>query len=664
MKQDLGRWLFKEYISSQIRGNGGDYFGPGSENAMVTGEGFIRAFRGVGAVSAETPARMYFQVDQEWAGLGSATVNPFGSVFLVRELLMYIGLGQVVYNGAAIAGVIADENLSYIKKSGSDFVPGIGLGPFQAGHAQPNPPIIYPHSNPSPGQYPISGTVAVKVWRVSELTGQTSLASFPSNVLVLSSQSVIVQFPGKDFNGQTHWGIGVPKIGFDILGVFYELPTDLYGEVAESTLSYTRTVTGASIAAGTNVVNVTDPVTANQFTSSDLGRRIAFGGFDSWITAINSATQVQVNGTNTTAGTISADATITHAVDGITRAIEISWTNGALIQQNLVPDKAFEPDPAQFAGNMNDVLWLDDHGTIFIGEPGEIGSFPPDSVVFASEPAVQYLPGGDALLLRFGKHSFGVFMYVGGSPAMEYQEIWHDLGIEYPQNVARGSAGRLMMWLDRPVIVEGTSPDFNYGTKIAEFATWGAQQTAETPIVPGYDGIGDYEVWCLKQTVICKYVPKDAWCAPINLAGKINGNIVASLTHHRKLYLTANDGATLTRYLFDAGAGSVMKVQTSDVRPNGYGATITEINVQGRTDNTTLPVVLELISNYDDANPILLYQGNPPRLGPQDFIPTDEPNIIDSKQHAIRLTINSTGGTSGFDFVETKGELNEVRTPA
>src|SRR5580765_17562 len=672
MKQDLGKWQFREYISSQIRGAGGDFFAPGSENAMVTGDGFIRAFRGMESQTG-IPSRLYFNADQEYAGLGDAAENASGSAFLVRELLTVIGNGLVCFNGVSLFDAVthpeigtvpfhASDILYFIKKNPDGTFPtGPDNGPFQVGHTQPSAPFVYPHDNPSAGQYPILGTVAVKVWRVSAITGQTSLASLPSNVLTLNQQSVIVQFPDADFNGQTHWGIGVPKIGFDILGVFYELPTELQGEIPETLLTYQRTATGASIpAAPSNTVTVTD----GSLTAADVGRRIAFGGFDSWITAVISGSQCTVNGTSATGA--SGTATIKHAVDGILRGLEISWTNGALIQQNLVPDKAFTPNPGQFAGSINDTLWLDSDGLIFVGEPNEIGSFPPDNAIFANERAVQYLPGAEGMLLRFGKHSFGVINYVGGRPALEYQEFWHDLGIEFPQNVARGSGGRVLLWLGRPAMLDGITPNYDYGAKVVEFVTWDGQQTADKPIVPGYDGIGDYEVWCLGQTAICKYVPKDAWCAPVNLAGLVNGNIVAALTHHRRLYLTARslDGTTLTRYQWDVGTGSIMKVQSSDIRPNGYGATITEVNTQGRVDNLTHPVKIELISNYDDAAPVLLYQGVAPRVGIQDFIPTEEPNIIDSKQHAMKLTLQSAGGDAGWDFVETKGELNEVRTPA
>lgn len=665
MKQSLARWLMKEYISAAIRGLGGDYMAPGSENAMVTGENFIRAFRGVETEAGKVGSRLYFNTAQEYAGLGTATNNGTGSVFLARELLSYIGNGEVAFKGALLPGIVANDILTFIKQTGGDFIPGPTTGPFQAGHGQPSAPIIYPKSNPSAGQSLMDGTVAVKIWRVSDITGQVSLASLPSNVLTLTAQSVIVQFPLADFNGQTHWGIGVPKIGFDIYGVFYELPINLQGEVAESVLAYQRTVTGASIADTTNIVDVTDPDTVDQFTSADIGRQISFGAFTSWITAINSPTQAVVSGTNTSGSAISGTATVVHAVEGITRAIEISWTNGALIQQALVPERAFPPSPGQFAGAANDVWWVDSDGIIYVGEPGQVGSFPPSNAIFANERAVAYLPGGDGLTFRFGKHSMGVMSYVGGSPALEYQEIWRDLGISYPQNAARGYGGRLLLWLGRPAVVQGSlEPDYNYANKVVEFADWDAQQSEATPICIGYDGRGEYEVWCLKKKVMSLFVPKHAWCAPIDLTDKVSGDIVAVTTYRKQLYLTTSNGAALTRYKFDAGTGSVMKVQTSDQTPNGYGATITELLTQGRVDNLTNKIKIEIVSNYDDANPILLYECLPPRLGPQVFIPVEEPNIIDSREHSLRLTLTSAGGDAGWDYAETKGETNEVRIPA
>ena len=57
----------------------------------------------------------------------------------------------------------------------------------------------------------MSGAVATVIWRVDSTTGQVSLASFPSNVLILNNQTVIQQFPAVDSNGQDIWGLEFPK---------------------------------------------------------------------------------------------------------------------------------------------------------------------------------------------------------------------------------------------------------------------------------------------------------------------------------------------------------------------------------------------------------------------------------------------------------------------
>lgn len=674
MKDRLGVWGITEYISSAIRGLGGSYMRPPSENALVTGSGMARAFRGVTALVGKVGSRVFFNTDQGYAGLGTAIANGVGNVFKVRSLLMYIGSGQVYFNGLILTGIIASGILSYVKKSGGVYAAGAGLGPYQAGHAQPSAPTIYAKTTPSAGQTAMTGAVTVVIWRLDNVSGQPSLKSLPSNVLTLSNQSVIVQCPLPDSNNQTHWGIGCVKIGFADLGNHYLLPTSLNGEVAESYLAYTRTVTGASIVNSSNVVNVTDADVADQFTSADIGRRIAFGTFDSWITAINTAQQVQVHDTNSSGSTISGDATVTHAVEGITRAIEISWSNGALLKE-LAPDKAFPPTSAQFAGVLNDTLFLDSDGIIYIGEPGFIGSFPPSNALFANEPAVSYVGGTDGVKWRIGKHTVGILAYVGGSPAIEYQELWDNIGIAYQQNAATGANGRLMLWADKPIVMGANlQPDEAFDEQVTkvwtEFEGW-ENQTEGSPVCPGYDGRGKYEVWCYQKKVMALFKPTGKWCAPIDLTGKVSGNIVAAVTVNKQLYLSCSDSSVLTIYKFDVGSGSVMVVQTDDL-PEGYGDTISEFYIRGRVDNTLNPVRLEVIKNFTndntaDSNPILISNRTLSSNGYY-ALRTREKQVINAKTHAIRVTMTSAGGTTvngqpvdaGVDVIETLGERSQV----
>lgn len=577
-------WTLEEgYASTRMRGRGGNHMSKGSRNAMATGERLTRAFRGVTA-RAGVGSRVLFNVDQKFAGLGTAAANGAGAVFKVRDLLTAIGQGAVAYDGALVAGFSASSTLSFVRKSGGVYAAGALTGPFQAGHAQPSAPVIYAKDAPSAGQTPMTGAVSVVIWRVSSITGQVSLMSLPSNVLTLNGQSFILQVPDlPDTNGQDYWGWGAPKIGYADLGTYYKVPTSLMGEFAETALG---------------------------------------------------------------------------TVDGHTRAIEVSYTTGALLKE-LAPDKAFPPPAGQFAGVLNDTVWLDADGVIYPFEPGYLGSAPPSNALFAPEPAVLYMRVADGYL-RFGRTTVGVLSYVGGSPSLEYTTLAEGQGIELPQNVAQGEGGRLLVWQGAPAILQpGGALETTFADAVLdEFAGWEAQTSAK-PVCPGYHAKGRYEVWAFGKKVMAMYGPTGKWCAPIDLTGLVSGDVVAVVPHEDELLLSCSDGAALTLYRFDVGSGSVMVVQTDDWEGYGNGDTVTEVRASGRADNTSSPVVVQLIKNYDDASPIAISSVNPPATGKQDFART-RPNILNVRTHALRVTMTSQGGDCGIDTLETKGAAMTV----
>jgi hypothetical protein len=676
-KHPLGRWTLDEgYISAAIRGRGANSMAKGSKNGMITGDGFVRGYRGSTVQVGKVGSRVFFITDESYAGLGTLAAQGVGSVFKVRGILLYIGEGQVAYDGQALAGINASSTLSYIRKVGGVFDV---THEYQAGHAQPSAPALFAKDIPSAGQIAMSFAGSVVIWRVCSITGQTSLMSLPSNVVTFSGQSAIVQIPLPDNNGQDIWGIGVPKIGFADVGNYYELPTSSGGEVLEADIGYTRApgtmtstvrgltnasnttpivitdnghpfltgdqvtiagVTGNTAANGTWIVTkidantysldgsigngayaaggsagsniVTAPaaealtnatnatpivitsaghvrVTGNRviisgvtgntaangewivtkidantyslngsagngayaaggsagsFVSTDVGRRLSFSTFDSSITEIVTATRVRMSDTNATAATITGVSTVAHAIDGILRAVEISWANGYLLEQNLAPDRAFPPVAAAFAGALNDVLFVDADGIIYIGDPNTTGSFPPKNALFASSNAVLYLHADDGVILRFMKNAIGALYYVGGSPAAQYYEFRKHQGLKYAQNAGNGFNARVCAWLGRPcVITDSLEPDFTYANKVMpDFDGWNLQQTANKPIVFGYDGLGQYECWCFGKIVMAKFAPTGAWCSPTDLTDELPGNIVAAVTVNHALYLSVEAG--------------------------------------------------------------------------------------------------------------------------
>ncbi len=598
--QPISEWVFTEgYRSALIRGTGGDFMAQGSENAMITGAGRVRASNHPLLINGKVGSRLFFHDNQSYAGLGTGTVNGAGSIFNVKTLLHFIGSGQVNFNGAALAGVVASSTLSFLQRSGATY----GTTVLQAGHAQPTAPTIYAKDNPSAGKTQMTGAVVVYIWRVCSITGQVSLASLASNILTLSGQDVIVQFPAADNNGQDIWGIGVVKIGFEELGVGYTLPISLGGEIAEDDLT---------------------------------------------------------------------------TIDGIDRACEISWSNGDLYNSELIPDRAFPPVAGSFAGVINDCLWLDADGIIYIGDPGYNGSFPPKNAVFAPEDAVAYLPTHRGVTIRFGKTRIGLLYYVGGSPAIEYQTVIENQGILLPQNAFLGYNGRICAWLGKPTVINFNpstnefEPDFDYAKDIEEFATeaWGANQTAAKPIVGFYDAIGQYECWCFGTKIIARHGPSGRWCAPEDVTDSVTGDIMAGVTVNvlgagHPAYFSAVDGVTLSLYQYDAGTGSVMKVHTSTLSRMNYSGDVTMIMSEGRADNIINPVRLQLVVDGDSDNALA-----DPLEGEPEQTPTDtgwqsftlrEPNGIDAaRKHSVLFTLTSAGGDAGPERIATFGSTDEM----
>lgn len=655
----LGQWQAgRGYKSNVMRGLGGSHLAHGSANAMIDGTDHIRAFYGMSLLGGKIGSRQQFVVDQAYAGLGVDVSAVQGSVFQVRELLTYVGSGQVTYDGLALAGIVASSTLSLLKKAAGVYAAGATTGPFQAGHAQPSAPVVYAKTNPSAGKTPMSGAISVVCWRVSIITGQVSLMSLPSNVVTLSAQSAIVQVPLVDSNGQTHWGFGVPKIGYGELGFFLELPTSLGGEVAETTIAYTRVAGTVTFASGSTTATVDGGV-----TSADIGRRVTDGTFDTWIVSIVDGTHVTVN--DTPGANSTGAGTITGAVDGITRAVEISWTNGALQEQDLAPDRAFPPPACQFAGAMSDVEWAEADGIIYVGDPGQVGSFPPKNAIFAPGAAVLFLRTEDKVTIRFETNSVGALYYVGGSPALEYQTVIENQGIKYAQNAFLGMNNRVLAWFGVPTEIDNTSlePDPRYASDVLqEFAGWGAAQTATLPIVGGYDPKGKYECWCFQKKVMAKYAPTGDWCAPIDLTGKITGDIVSAVTTAHTLYLSTWDGASTLLYEFDAGTGSVMVVQFDDVQQSPYGNdTINQVFAQVRADNTANNVLVQIIVNGVDAAPVTVFNALPAAATTIELPAREmQPNILNVGKHTVRFTMTSTGGDCGVDWALTKGSVSEA----
>jgi hypothetical protein len=212
-QQLLGRFRFGGGYSSGRQPLGGedDLMREGSRNVLAVGEEATAAFRGM----TET-------------GTGGR-VTAAGSVLLYIALsLFYIGAGRVRFNDVDL-GVTASTVLSFLLRSNGSYTDAAS-GPFQAGLAQPSAPGIRTRT-PTAGLAGFSAAVSAQITRIRSTTGAESVRSPSSAVVLTNQESIVLQFPALDSNGQDRWGIYLPELGFSF-GPYY-----LYKEIADSDLS-------------------------------------------------------------------------------------------------------------------------------------------------------------------------------------------------------------------------------------------------------------------------------------------------------------------------------------------------------------------------------------------------------------------------------------------
>lgn len=654
----LGRWNFSGgYVSSAARTALSGVMAYGSANALVVGLGLVRAWRGFISILTTTAqgSRQFFHADGKYAGLGDVSdANVKGSVFKARKVLAFVGVGLLRYNGQSL-GINANSILRYVEKVSG----GYAAPAYQAGHARPSAPTIYPKT-PGANHSGMSGSANLVIWRLDSKTGQVSLPSLPSNILVLSNESVIVPFPAADANAQDYWGIGVPRLGFAAAPVFYELRVDLGGEVAESVLAYSRNVGALTIAAGTNVLDAAGAA----FSAQDVGRRISDSGFDSWITEVVSATQVKINDPQGSAAA-GTNGLIRHAVRGILRAIEIDWTSDSLQGQNFAPFDAYPPvSNLVFAGIINDTMFAEDaDGILYIGVPGYIGSFPPKSAIYPTEPAILYLDGSEGVYWRFGATTLMVLSYVGGSTPILLQQVWKNAGIKFPTNAVIGMGGRIIAWTNKPVRVgSGREPAVDFALRVyKDFEGWDAQ-TSGKPVVCGYDADKQLEIWAYDRKIMCYHVPSDSWCAPVNIASQVGAGeyLVSCVSIGNKLQFCTNSGANLRLHKFDEGAGSTLIIKTPDTLSPGNFSTVTQLDAVLHVDQSAAFVSAKIITNFDDDDAETVFADTLDSGQANQHFATVRCNVLNAKSHSVQFEMTSAGGDCGIQEIMTAGDVSNT----
>ena len=336
--------MSRGYVSSGLKLlNDTQSMGPGSENIIITGTGTSQVFKGVtqrtGSPSNPVGTKTLMNVGDQYGGLGNFADTALGSIFRVLGAIFFIGSGRLYYNGAD-SGTSATSTLSLKKITNGS------LGTtFQAGLAQPSAPTITAITPPPSFVGKNDGTVSVKIARVRSATGARSIASLASNVATCRNQSVLVEFPAADTNGQDYWEVDVTLNGYGGIGNHYFLTEIAETSIAGTTVNATATIRASkTITAATNASPIVITATGHGFATNDIitiagvtGNTAANGTFtitkvDNDTFSLNSSTG---NGAYVSGGTARSAYTIT-LPNGTLTSANIGYTIESALQWEFI----------------------------------------------------------------------------------------------------------------------------------------------------------------------------------------------------------------------------------------------------------------------------------------------------------------------------------------
>lgn len=650
------------YASSVPKEATGNYLAAGSENVMLTGGGKTQAHKGATQRVGQKGGFVMNNVAETFASVGQTSdLSGYGNVMNVFAALFYIGKGLVRLAGSSLL-VTASATLSLLIKRSGSYTSGPECGPWQAGLAAPSAPIIRAVTPPAGLTGKVTGTVSIVIWRIRSTTGAVSNQSPVSNIVSAVNQSIAIQFPLKDANGQDAWGIGVTKHIEGRTGSHFE-----YAEILESDLVTTLNRTDVA----TNSASLDITSATGGFTSDHIGWIVNLSGgspacvLSTYVTAVPSSTTLTLAAMPPTTST-GVSMALVRGVGGTARSTVIEWRDGDLINKGFAPTRDFPPPAALFAGTLEDVLFVDGayadavsgtsstvRGTgLAPSEPGRPESFSPDTVIFTNDTPTALLRG-DGVYWRFGRNSLHTIQYLGGSKPLSMESVWEGTGIQYQNQACLGEGGRLYLWpANRGLLrmdVTGL-PEGQFATAISEDLAACADPLKR---VLGWDGISQVLAVCYEKKVWPYFTSLGKWGSPINLTASGIGNIRSAVTENNQLIL-ADDNDDL--WTWNVGNGSIMKVRTPWMVSAGAMDTVAAVLASVRADNTANPVVIDIFCDGNDVTPASTFSVTPSKTG-YSRLPVVWPNLIDTESHQIQITTTSTtsSGDHGIENISSFG---------
>lgn len=362
-------------------------------------------------------------------------------------------------------------------------------------------------------------------------------------------------------------------------------------------------------------------------------------------------------------------------VNGIPRSVEIEWTDADLAGQPLAPIDDFPPPAAQFGGTVNDTGFLDGcygersggaytsskGSTIALSKPLFFESYPPDSLLFTPEPPTALISrAADGYAYRAGATTLGALMYTGGNPPLTYHLLWPSTGVAAAHNLCLGEGGRLYAWTGQRGwcrIADGGEPDNTFSKPFEKDSA----AFVASDVVLGWDPDHQMDVAMHGKIVLPYNSQLGVCCTPLDLTGKVTGNICAAVTINdgtkNKMIIATNDvaGSAIHLYDFNTGTGMVSELVTPLVPAEGETDCITRALISGRFDNITNRVIVDFYRN-GGATAVRRKQPYPRAANQPLTLPTLQPNVRNCRTSKMKVTVTGTGGENTIDRISTYGD--------
>lgn len=358
-------------------------------------------------------------------------------------------------------------------------------------------------------------------------------------------------------------------------------------------------------------------------------------------------------------------------VDGVADSVELEWSDGSLVGQDLAPILDFPPPAAPFAAAIEDVVAVigcygdiadgvtaTSPGTaIAVSLPVFIESFPPDSLLFLPAPPKGVLSrAADGFVFIGGEGYVAALLYTGGKNPLSLRVIWPTTGIASPNGWFLGEGGRLYAASGKRGLVrinEAGEPDTSFAEDVVDItASWDMAN-----VVGGYDADHNRDAFGHGQHLLCFNPQREKWDTLYDISTKITGNLCSCVPVNGGLLLAANDGITIRLYTFNSSTGMTWEVYSGHQLSAHIQSLIFQAEVAGRFD--TLNNVTFKIFTNGEAAAALNKTLTPERTGLLHF-PTQKPNLRGVRSHQVYLSQLAGTGDCGPDRVVLKGEGSNV----